>query len=544
MAYCPQCGTAVSEDLAKFCPSCGATLPALTETAVQQKIKKSKLPFVILSAVLLLIIAVVTCKFIFNSRSAYAAVLAPLETDAFYAINPTPSQAKNAENISEAFLAEPEVKSAWEDLQKDLFYDENLSFEEDVKPWLGGEVSYYITDIGMDENYTFVFATRDKSKSDEFMEKICDGKRYDKKTYKGIDIITVQDNYAYDMLFYAYIKNYLVISSSDELIQQAIDNSQNKGRNSISEEENYKKVLPKLPKNRFGYAYLKSDALISDYIKDYFNYTSTDLPHEVGISLSFEKERIRMDYVTSSGSGRAEKTGNIAGSLGMTPGDAIAYFGSADMRKDFEELADALEEAWQLGYYGPLFYDMSLYIRELASLMSGEIAIVFLHDSIALNSELHDCGVYIIGVNDIEAVKGKIQEITYCFDGDYADTIEGYEVFSVYEYGEEVFCYGFRDDYMVIAPSTATFCSVVETKSDPLSESRAFKKATTNNYPSDMYSCLYLDVARMVDLIRDSSEVGREFREFYPIIKPIKDVRLSVKTTKDADMGTFFINMN
>ncbi|HHV34706.1 MAG TPA: zinc-ribbon domain-containing protein [Syntrophomonadaceae bacterium] len=73
MAYCPQCGTEVPEGSANFCPSCGVSF-SLTESDAPQKSRRNKLPFIIAATALLLIIAVVSWKFIFNSRLAYAAV--------------------------------------------------------------------------------------------------------------------------------------------------------------------------------------------------------------------------------------------------------------------------------------------------------------------------------------------------------------------------------------------------------------------------------------------------------------------------------------
>jgi hypothetical protein len=504
-----------------------------------------------------LIIAVVSWKFIFNSRLAYAAVLAPKETEVFFVINPDLGQKKNAENIRDTYLAIPEVKKAWDDFQKDIEDNNNISYERDIKPWFGGEAAYYITDIDMGEKYVFAFATKDKKKSDAFMEKFCEGKASDKETYKGIEIVTfvtAREGPGYEMLSYAHINNCLIIASSDESIRQAIDNSQNKGRDSLSKDENYKKVLAQLPKSRLGSAYLSSDALTKDNdLKEYLKYTSTELPKGVGMSLSCEKEGIRMDYVTSSGDSEAEKTdSNIAGTLGITPGDAVAYMGIADMRAGFEELADYFEEVSQFEYYNPL-YDVACHIRDLASRINGEMAVIIPRDSTALNAELYDgstdIGVLVFGVNDTEALNRKMQGIVEDYAGNdvYVDTIGGSKVFCVNNYGEEFFCYGFRDNYLIFASSPENLCCALETESGYLSDNKSFKKAVSNNRPSEMDGCLYLDVAGMVDLIRDSSpgEFRKEFdKEIYPFIKPIKRAAFYSKTTKKANKGTLFININ
>lgn len=559
MACCPQCGTEIPEGSTSCCPSCGVSISAEsavpTELAAAQKGRRNKLPFIIVVAALLLIIVVVCWKFILNSRQAYVAVLAPKETDVFFVVNPDLGQKKNAENIRDAFLAVPEGKKAWDGFQKGIEDNRNISYERDIKPWLGGEAACYITDIDFDidigEKYVFALATKDKKKSNAFMEKVCKGKACEKETYKGIEIITGRDDVKRE-LSYAHIKKYMVVASSKQPIRQAIDNSQNKGMDSLSEDESYKKALVQLPKSRLGSAYLSSDVLKQNYkVKEYLKHADTELLQGVGISFSCEKEGIRVDYIASYGDGEAEKTGNnIAATMGITPGDVVAYMGIANMKAGFEEIADYVEEVSRLRYYNP-FDNAAVHIRELAGLMNGEMAVIILRDNNALhagsyNENMGMC-VFVFGVQDIAAVNLKMQELVKNYIGSevHVDTIRGNQVFYVDKHGKELFCYGLRDNNLIAASSPETLCCVLET-TGCLSENNTFKKAVSNISPSEMDCCLYLDVTGVADLIRCSLPgiLRGEFdKDVYPLIKPVKGAAFSSIAKMKANKGTLFIEV-
>ncbi|WP_307399129.1 DUF3352 domain-containing protein [Desulfofundulus luciae] len=248
MNICPGCNTIIENTGAKFCPKCG------TPVNYAQK-QKPKTPWIIAGVagcVLLIAVIALIVRFLPFLKPAYAAAIAPAETDLFFAINPDLKQVKNFNRIKEIYESIPEVKRALNDLKSKLKEEAEIDFEEDVKPWLGKEAALIIPDafsLTNDSSPPFVIAvaSKNKKKTEAFMEKLRQGEErrrgttFEEKIYKDVKV-TVEKNTS-SPLVYALVKDFLILSDDENLVCQTIDRIKEKNKQSLSNSENYKEVM-------------------------------------------------------------------------------------------------------------------------------------------------------------------------------------------------------------------------------------------------------------------------------------------------------------
>jgi hypothetical protein len=274
----------------------------------------------------------------------------------------------------------------------------------------------------------------------------------------------------------------------------------------------------------------------------------------MGLSLSCEDEGVRLDYVlacnpekTEIGDTESSRSGSLAGTLNITPGDAIAYFGCADLKTALENLNRDIENLRYGEDYGEnIEQELGIDLEhDVFSWMRGEIAFAVLPDNTTFfGSSGSNLGMYaMIGVSDSQRASSKTEMIMHRmienseFEKD-DETINGQEVHLVRDLytGNVAFGYGFRNDYLIIGSSLETLRKAMGSNSVALANSAAFREAIGNKTHSD--TCLFVDIRKGLDLFRSSmgeSERQEFNEEVYPFIKPIKSVSFTTEKTKTKD---------
>lgn len=507
--------------------------------------------------------------YVFGMGSAsYAAKILPEGTDFFVAVNPDLSQLKNFSRIKDLYMSVPEVKKAIDDDFKSRVKNEyNIDFETDIKPWLGGEMAFAIPEANSTNtkpDFLLYVATRDMNKTESCLKKIRDrliskGVYFDEKTYQGAKLYIQRG--ALTPLVYALNKDFMLVSNSENVISQTLDRDKNKGKQSLSQNKTYKKVVSKLPGSRAGLVYVNPRDIINQLGRN--NRELLQIGQQMGqydgegMALSFVSEGVRLDYAMSCLPEKVNEESTPTSDVSVLrktsevlPADAVACLGLGYLKPSLETFVNKTA-------YQPGLQDISRGINEferetginlegdILSWMRGDAVVALLPEKSGMWAQRSNLplGLLVaIGTNDRNAAMNKMDKISAVFSREglivQSDTYNGHEIrYLVEPYrGEVVGGYCLYNDMVLIGSSRELLQNVMGS-SEHLVNSSNFKKYT-NSLPEDKSDLLYIAVGDGTNLLMSNMR-GYQLEEFqrevYPYLKPIKAVNFATKERKSKE---------
>jgi len=140
--------------------------------------------------------------------------------------------------------------------------DPPLSFKDDIEPWLGDEVAFFVSDIDVQAGQvaaTALIATDDEDEARATLEKVTKGKATS-KTYKDVEYLASTEEEGSDTAG-AVFDGYFVIGT--ELgVKAAIDAS--KGDKTLSDDEAYKNAVSDAADDRLALVYVDGERLFEN----------------------------------------------------------------------------------------------------------------------------------------------------------------------------------------------------------------------------------------------------------------------------------------
>jgi uncharacterized protein DUF3352 len=128
--------------------------------------------------------------------------------------------------------------------------DAPVTFEDDIEPWLGDEVAFFVRGVGGGETQEAVglVATDDEDKAQAALEKTAEGE-LKKQDYNGVELLTDDSDQAG-----AVFDGFLVLGTPAG-VKAAIDTSKGDGAK-LSDDEKYKKAIEDATEDRLGFVYV------------------------------------------------------------------------------------------------------------------------------------------------------------------------------------------------------------------------------------------------------------------------------------------------
>jgi Protein of unknown function (DUF3352) len=129
--------------------------------------------------------------------------------------------------------------------------DAPVSFKDDIEPWLGDEVAFFVRGVGAaggPQEAVGLVATDDEDQAQAALEKTAEGK-LKKEDYKGVEFLTDDSDQAG-----AVFDGFLVLGTPLG-VRAAIDTSKGDGAK-LSDDENYKQALEDAADDRLGFVYV------------------------------------------------------------------------------------------------------------------------------------------------------------------------------------------------------------------------------------------------------------------------------------------------
>jgi hypothetical protein len=154
-------------------------------------------------------------------------------------------------------------------LKTSLLANSAINYEQDIKPWLGNEITLAVTSLDLDRDpengqqpgYLMVLATRQPEKSREFLEllfskRVLAGGNLATEEYNGVKLLYDNQPPLQDLLAGAFVGNGFVLFANDpKVLREAINNVQAPDVN-LSSSSEYQKTIQQLPKGALATAFL------------------------------------------------------------------------------------------------------------------------------------------------------------------------------------------------------------------------------------------------------------------------------------------------
>jgi Protein of unknown function (DUF3352) len=194
-----------------------------------------------------------------GSSSSGAASVAPAGSIVYgeATLRPEGDQKAAVEALVNKFPGEGSAGDRIQSLMEQLFTesDTRLSYKEDVEPWLGDEVAFYISNLrpdGEDPDAAALVATEDEDATVDAIEKASEAR---KTEHEGYDV------YVYDggEEGAAVVDGWLVLGTPPA-IEAAIDTVE--GGDSVDDEDRFQETLEDAPEDRLGFMYVDMPGIL------------------------------------------------------------------------------------------------------------------------------------------------------------------------------------------------------------------------------------------------------------------------------------------
>ena len=210
------------------------------------------------------------------------AAVIPADTPFYFSLNLLELESEETTNIVNAFR-----EAAWEeDLEeaKTLtdYIDEgleeyNLSFNEDIEPWVGQYVAFSVLNLEFDDidypesiDMLFIVEARNKQGADEFIRKLianiveAGGDQFEETEYKGVLLYEQPDDedYHQESFAIARYKNLVFFSNDSKNIIASIDLESSE---TLAKDEDYRAIRKQFPRKQLMNFYIDFNRFLEVY---------------------------------------------------------------------------------------------------------------------------------------------------------------------------------------------------------------------------------------------------------------------------------------
>jgi hypothetical protein len=311
-----------------------------------------------LSIVLALILALTTVWSVywFTTQSAIsllngadrqvpeAAVLVPKDAPLMVSLLTEPDRLQKLRRLRTGLRRRSRVQAEFTAIEQSLLADTDLTYERDIQPWLGDEVTIAITAIDRDRDpkngnqpgYLVALSIDDAKRSREFLDaywlnKAVSGREIKTEAYNGVQTIYSKRTYRPKELtprdFNPFAKanagewasaivgsRFVLFANDPEVLRQAINNVQVPELN-LKSSDAYQTALTELTDRRIGLVVANLAALDNDDLT-----TASNLPRTVAAAIALDRHGLILDTLWNDAADRPDTAPAL-----MMPPQALSY---------------------------------------------------------------------------------------------------------------------------------------------------------------------------------------------------------------------------
>ncbi len=480
-----------------------------------------------------------------------AAEAIPAEAAMYIHVNLDRLGDENLEAIIRALSPEPLEEGTTfldqqlEELDDWLSEEMNITYSEDIQPWIGNDVGLGISDLAFDlygtagqEGILFAVEVDDKSAADEFLEQIIteleerSGATVEEETYADQTIYFLEDDVV-DNVAICRSENLLLIGESVVPIHAGID-AQNGA--SLADLDSYQNAIDGLPGGEILTMYMdmaKYYESMTPLVSMAYGPGMSDLMSEssaaavyVAVGISAVDVGVKIDYaILTDPELQAELPEGYLDTdpkiPSMAPEDTIMYLVSGIVVEDLEQTRENLlqllssqgsdaEEALTL-FAMSFGFDP---IDDLIGSLDGEIALLLLPSAEGLLAESMDIPLgfallaetnkpqklLTVADNFSAAMERQGMGEVEVSEEEFGTIYDLVDMFS----GDLIVTYGVGEEHLMIGSSSSVFADLFS-GGPSLAESEAYQEIW-DAFPRDMVPMMYLNIEGLIGQIRESME--------------------------------------
>jgi len=498
-----------------------------------------------------------------------AAKIMPADTALFVSFDPDVRDSAGYKHLAEVYGDAFEDQETIEEVEDSLLDEYDISFEDDILPWLGPELGMALTDLddlpeGGEPNVAFVAESRDRGASDAFLEKLRESLEdqdyeVDEETYEDVTyyVQEVESEWETPMVF-GSVGNFVVLATDPSIMEEIIDTHKGES-DSLASNEIYNELVGKLPSDASAIFFYDMQDFADLAMEDTGVELSGDIADTLeaykafGIAISLDTEGIQLDFAVTldpekmpSGLLTTERAVTPDRILQRVPSSALGFVTSYIPSSYWENLQNYLEQTpdaeEQLGDFEE---STGLSLDEMLGWITGELAIVIVEAETAGEYETPIAGFSILEASDMEKAHSSLEDVAEVIEEMMYVEFEDEEIGDlemqviVDTYSDEIVAgYGFTDEHVIIGVTESGLETATNTDVEPITNDEVFQ-AVRAHLPSDNTGYMYVNVDKTWRLIYDTmSEYDQEYfdEDTRPYLEPIKAIGLA-GTKLDPQQG-------
>ena len=495
-------------------------------------------------------------------------------------LDPSLDQKMNLANLVHKFPKlqnDQQVSKSISDGLNQAFVNAGLSFDIDIKPWLGSRIAFALQ-TGTNVPAAVLVDSRDDGKAKAFLNRIRKieegkGKTWSDTTYQGVTIsigTTSADTTAQPDV-YAYLDRTVVIGNSESLVKELVDTDQGK-KPRLVDSSGYKSMNSVLPSDRLLLLYVSGKRLIGQ-LKDQLQKTqaggtpiATDQINQLdaftglGFTISARSDGLAGDLelkIDSSKLNAASRAALTASSgrnrlLSWVPARAYGLFAATGLKQSLQTGADqalasspdAKQTFDQMGLTGTngalahLTGDMALEVSPGSAAAPGGTLLVGTDSAGSLQNFLDKLGTTLVDSGSVADLKVQTQ----AYKG---TTITSLTAPSLTDQG-------YAPAYTVTGAGVAIIGSSPEqvqaaidaNQAGPALPSAAKYKTAVGRADQDAGTVLYVDISEAARTVRGAlsgDQLSSYDRDVAPNVQPLSAFILTSKNQSDRVSEKVFL---
>jgi hypothetical protein len=520
---------------------------------------------------------------IFGPKRA-APKLMPADTTFFVSISVDIKDRAGYKHLAEVYGDIPEVEDALDDFLDQMEDELGMSYEDDIKPWLGPELAMGIADmentlIGGDPVVVVAAGTRDRKASDAFLEEMLEyleDEGYDigDEAYQKVDYYVAEPENEWETpVILGTVKKFVILTMDEDAMEDVIDAAKGKS-DSLADNERYTELVGALPDDAVAYVFFDVEDLMRiglQGLKEGPGTPGFELPstttdqleafQAVGSALDLDREGIQFDFAATFdpdalSPGMLESLEAKASAnriLKRIPDGALAFLSGQNLAAAWKSALASLKEVpdveQQLADLGDqLGLDLD---EELLNWLPGEFAVALLEAEGVEDVPVGSFAVFEIDNREeaevaLEDIVGALKEFAYLeFDQEDIGDVEMQVVVDPDSEGI-VLGYGFTDKHLIIGFTEDALEAAADDDVGPIADDETFRKVQ-RHLPSKTGGYVYINVETALRLAyKNMSDMEQEeFEESArPFLGPIKAMGVAAPPAdpkKGVSQGTLFL---
>lgn len=545
---------------------------------------RSKLPWVIGG---ILVVAVGICGVVvlvlyltgvlellpFFGPKEIAPTLMPADTAIYLSLDPHLEDVAGYQYLARIYGDIDRVTDSVDEGLAQMEAELGISYQEDIKPWLGPEVGLGFTgmaeavDQGDEPIMILIAVTKDRKASDAFLEKMragleAQGDVVSQKTVDKTSYYVREAGGDWDTpLVFGAVKKAVVLTSDEDVMVGVINRASGEGE-ALAGQETYQELLQALPAGTAAYLFMDAQQLSRASMAGAQAELQMEAPglalfeayKAIGMAVNLDLTGIQVDVVSTFDpeglpqetiEGWTAKEASAGRILARVPADALGFISGQDLAAgwrslyrtltetpDFEEMA----QAWSA--------EVGLSLDEnYLDWQSGEFALVFVPAAAA--PEGVPFGLFLsCEVDDRSGAESTMSELAAALEGSVglpflSREIGGTEmqVFQV-PFSPIMLGYGFPDERLVIGLLEEALEDAAAQELQPITADASFQ-AVRDHLPEDVSGMVYLNTQDIWPMAfaslgdEGSEALGEDSR---PFLEPIKAIGVGT-SPPDLDAG-------